>query len=502
MATDGPRDVVRAQLLDVAFKPGAGVDQRGRPLAWSLDCRELTLDATTLGSIAALLWSRVAPYQPDVIAGPTLSADPIVAALLLEASRHGVALSGGLVRHAPKGYGLRKLVEGPPVMRGARAVVVDDVLARGTSAERVVRALRDLGAVPVAVVTLVDLERDDRLRLEGIEYQTEFTATELGLTSFIEPPMAAAEDWVVRGVRTPLPAGPLVPPVISGDMAILAGDARGVVAVGPAGGDRSVHGAVARCMDASGELVVLGDAVAVHGVELESLRRLWVIGVTASAIRCAPAPHVFVARSDVPELLRIDARDGAVTGRRALPLPAGALHATDRRLVVLSASGIQAFDGPLDRRWTRPQQAVAPASHGDRLYVLARGPTLTCLDLGDGSLVWSRPLGRRVLHQLAASEAGVAFAVESVAVGLSRAGSVRWVHSGPRRIAAGPVTCGEGRLAIADQAGVVRVLDAASGEHVASYPSRDVRPTALAGSSTALAALGIDGDAWGVRMLT
>jgi orotate phosphoribosyltransferase len=498
MATDERRDAVRTQLLDVAFKPGAGVDQRGRPLAWSLDCRELTLHGPTLASIASLLWSRIAAYRPDLVAGPTLSADPIVAALLLEAGRHGVALSGGLVRDGPKGYGLRKLVEGPPIARGASAVVVDDVLARGRSTARVVRALRELGAVAVAVVTIVDLEREDRLRLEGVEYETLFTATELGLTPFVEPPLVTADDWIVRGVNSPIPSARPVSPVAAGDETILSGDARGVVAVRSDGSVRWLHGPGTRCMDASGDLLVLGDATAVHAIERDSLRRRWTVDVAARAICCAPSPHVFVAGADVPELMLIDARDGTVIERRTLASPADALHRMDRVLVVLGAFGIAAVDRSLDLCWTRAQRAVAPASHGERLFLLTRGPTLTRLDPSDGSLVWSRAVGRRTLHQLAAAEDRIALAVESVAVGLSSAGGVRWVHSGPRRIAAGPVTCGEGRLAVVDQAGVVRVLDAISGEHVASYSSGDVRPISLSGSTTTLVALGCDGDAWGV----
>src|SRR5690348_10508483 len=101
MSSD-PREVVRTRLLNWAFKPGEGFDQRGRPLAWSLDCRELTLHGPTLGTIAELLWPRVAAHRPDLIAGPSLSADPIVAALLLAARRRGVELSGNLLRREPK----------------------------------------------------------------------------------------------------------------------------------------------------------------------------------------------------------------------------------------------------------------------------------------------------------------------------------------------------------------------------------------------------------------
>ena len=90
---NGARDLVRRRLLDWALKPGEGVDQHGRPLAWSLDCRELTLHGPTLAAIAQLLWPLVSAHEPELVAGPTLSADPLVSALLLVAERQGMQLA-------------------------------------------------------------------------------------------------------------------------------------------------------------------------------------------------------------------------------------------------------------------------------------------------------------------------------------------------------------------------------------------------------------------------
>ena len=321
----------------MAFKPGAGVDLAGRPLAWSLDCRELTLHGPTLATLAGLLWERVAGHRPDVVAGPSLSADPIVAALVLEARRHGVALNGALVRDAPKAYGMRKLVEGPPLAPGSRAVVVDDVLSRGTSAARAVRALREQGAHVAAVVTIVDLERDDQNRLEGLAYETLFTAGGAsGSPGSLSHPPITAGGWVVRGVNSPIPPAWTVLPLFAGEETILCGDRCGIVAVTADGGVRTLDGqGGTRCSAALDDVVVLANATAVHAIERVSARSLWRAEISARAMCAAFSAHIALACADASRLLRLDARDGTVTAARALASRGDTLHALGAMVMVL-----------------------------------------------------------------------------------------------------------------------------------------------------------------------
>lgn len=503
--TDHPRDDLRRLLLDRAFKPGEGVDQLGRPLAWSLDCRELTLHGPTLGMIAELLWPLVVAHQPHLIVGPSLSADPIVAALLLAASRRGIELSGGLLRREAKTYGLRKLVEGPLVVPGANVVVVDDVFTRGSSTARTIRALRELGAPPVAVVTIVDLERDDRELLEGIEYVALFTATELGLAPFSESPPSPTRGWALRGINSPILAAAPLPPLVTGELAILADHKRDALAVDRRGGVRTVDTSGALCAAAAADgFIVLGSAETLSAHDSYSLRLRWSIGIDARTVCCSPSGDVFVARHDNWELLRIDGSSGVVTARVTLPSDVRALHALGDKLVVVMDSAIALIDESLETQWTRaePTRSVASSSDRlcvDRLFVLTRDTMLICVDARDGTVVWSRRVGHRTLAQLVAEDGRVAFAVESVLVGLSDAGSVQWVYSAPRRIVAGPVACGRGAVAVIDHSGIVRLLGTKDGEHIASYLAMP-NPIALAGSPNMLVGLSADGDVWGIDM--
>ena len=66
-------------------------------------------------------------------------------------------------------------------MRGDRAVIVEDVITTGGSAARAVEAVKRAGAIPVAVLALVDREEGGREQLEllGLPVQALTTVSEI-----------------------------------------------------------------------------------------------------------------------------------------------------------------------------------------------------------------------------------------------------------------------------------------------------------------------------------
>ena len=178
------RELLRAEIVARAVKLGDGIDHRGRSMPWILDMREVLLTHPGLELAAALLWSRLRIVRPDAVAGVGVSGAPLVAGLVLAAGRDGVRLDGLVVRDRPKGYGRARAVEGPPVRRGARAVVVDDVVNSGATVEAAVRALRAAGAAAIGVAAVVDLQSPrarDVLDRYGLTLRSLFTATNLGI---------------------------------------------------------------------------------------------------------------------------------------------------------------------------------------------------------------------------------------------------------------------------------------------------------------------------------
>ena len=138
--------------------------------AWSdyyLDLRRTTLDPAGLGAAARALWPAIAGAGLAAVGGPTLGADPLVAALMLEGARQGQPIRGFLVRSGAKDHGTGRQIEGH-CPSGTRVAVLDDVVTKGGSILRAVAAVRAAGADPVIALALVDREEGGRAALEAV----------------------------------------------------------------------------------------------------------------------------------------------------------------------------------------------------------------------------------------------------------------------------------------------------------------------------------------------
>jgi|UniRef100_A0A7J3Z8U4 orotate phosphoribosyltransferase len=98
------------------------------------------------------------------------------------------------VRIERKEHGSRSLIEGN--VSGKTVVIVDDVATTGGSLEHAVTALKSLGAIPLAAVTVVDREQGARQRLKniGIELYSLITSREI-FEFLYSAKIIAAEDY-------------------------------------------------------------------------------------------------------------------------------------------------------------------------------------------------------------------------------------------------------------------------------------------------------------------
>lgn len=108
-----------------------------------------------------------AGWKPDAVGGLTLGADPIAFAICHESAGTAKPLRAFTVRKEPKTHGTGKQIEGP-LVPGDRVVIVEDVITTGASAMRAVEAVQRAGAVPVAILALVDREEGGREHLETL----------------------------------------------------------------------------------------------------------------------------------------------------------------------------------------------------------------------------------------------------------------------------------------------------------------------------------------------
>src|SRR5438874_7021131 len=134
--------------------------------------------------IGALALERLAArgWEPQLVGGLTLGADPVAYAIAATARGRGRTLDAFTVRKEPKTHGTAKRVEGC-LVPGAGVVVVEDVITTGQSALEAIRAVESEGARVLGVLVVVDREDGGRAALEQAGYQVEalITATELGL---------------------------------------------------------------------------------------------------------------------------------------------------------------------------------------------------------------------------------------------------------------------------------------------------------------------------------
>jgi orotate phosphoribosyltransferase len=188
------RQTIVRSLLHTGLRLDEAVDGRGRALPWVLDCRPALLDHRTLAPAASACWRRIARWHPEVIAGPTLSADPLIAGILYAAADAGVSVRGAIVRPNAKSYGLRKVIEGADIGPGTPVAIVDDVLNSGKTLARAVRVLRARGAHVTAACVLVNFgAREGRRALRGIPLEAVLSSSDLGLA-----PQIPSNEWSIE----------------------------------------------------------------------------------------------------------------------------------------------------------------------------------------------------------------------------------------------------------------------------------------------------------------
>ena len=89
-------------------------------------------------------------------------------------------MDGFSVRKQAKAHGTGQRVEGG-LPKGARCIVVEDSMTTGGSAIRAIEAIREHGAEPVAVLTVVDREEggEEALAETGLPLISLYTGAEL-----------------------------------------------------------------------------------------------------------------------------------------------------------------------------------------------------------------------------------------------------------------------------------------------------------------------------------
>lgn len=149
----------------------------GRETDFYFDGRLVSLDPEGSVLIAELMLDELTRRGIYGVGGLTSGADPITSAIGVLAFQRGVPMRLFYVRKAAKGHGMKKQVEGPPLPRGLRVALVDDVITTGGSLVQARDALRDEAGITVTdALVVVDREEggQEALEKEGIQVTSLF----------------------------------------------------------------------------------------------------------------------------------------------------------------------------------------------------------------------------------------------------------------------------------------------------------------------------------------
>ena len=171
---------LRDHVLRYAVRRGDFTLKSGATSAWFLDTKQTACrpDGIVLVADAAL---SVIPADADAIGGLTMGADPVAFGIAAVAATRGWRLRSFSVRKESKDHGVTGRIAGA-LQPGDRVIITEDTVTRGTSLIEAADVVREFGAVPVAIVVIVDRGGTCAAMAaeRGIAYHPLLTAPDLG----------------------------------------------------------------------------------------------------------------------------------------------------------------------------------------------------------------------------------------------------------------------------------------------------------------------------------
>ncbi len=185
-AAAGARNARIERLLSLAVSSGAlkygnFTLTSGKKSRYYFDGRLLSLDPAGSRLIAEALLPVLQAAGVDAVGGPTLGADPIVAAVAVVSGQQGQPVPGFIVRKEAKAHGTGQAIEGP-LLPGTKVAIVDDTCTTGGSLFQAIEAAEGVGCEVVKVAAVLDRNEGGsaELRRRGYDFAALLRANQDG----------------------------------------------------------------------------------------------------------------------------------------------------------------------------------------------------------------------------------------------------------------------------------------------------------------------------------
>lgn len=157
------RQYILDQCIHTSTTSTSYVSKKGKKFNWLFDLRSLALSSDMLGAYADLFWDSMQKHMPFQLAAVEMAGVPLMAALLHEAQRRNIKVSGLIVRTKRKKYGMQKLVEGTP--NNLPVLLIDDSCNSASTISKATVSLKDEGLFISHVFTIVTFNSQ-----QGVEW--------------------------------------------------------------------------------------------------------------------------------------------------------------------------------------------------------------------------------------------------------------------------------------------------------------------------------------------
>ena len=180
----GPeRERLRRLLLERSYQEREVTLTSGRRSNFYIDAKQTTLcaEGAYLAGRLMLAEARRLPQAPKAVAGLTLGADPLVAAVAVASWLEGEPVEAVIVRKEAKGHGTAAWLEGAARLApGTPVAILEDVVTTGGSSLRAAERCEAAGLKVAGVVALVDRQEGGAEAIEArFPFRALFTRTQL-----------------------------------------------------------------------------------------------------------------------------------------------------------------------------------------------------------------------------------------------------------------------------------------------------------------------------------